>query len=49
MSTPWASDSVVSASDRAGLGMFSKEWRIFRGRGWFESQLGHVFSLFKGS
>ena len=29
-------------------GMFSKEWRICRGRGWFESHLVHVFSLFRG-
>jgi hypothetical protein len=48
VSTPGASDSVVPASDWAGLGMFSKEWRIFRGSGWFESHLGHVFSLFRG-
>ncbi|MDQ1058280.1 hypothetical protein QFZ23_002181 [Arthrobacter globiformis] len=48
MCTPWASDSVVPASDRAGLGMFSGERRIFRGSGWFESHLGHVFSLFRG-
>jgi hypothetical protein len=48
VSTPWASDSVVLASDWAGMGMFSKEWRTFRGRGWFESHLGHVFSLFRG-
>jgi hypothetical protein len=48
VSTPWASDSVVLASDWAGVGMFSKEWRTFRGRGWFESHLGHVFSLFRG-
>jgi hypothetical protein len=41
-------DSVVPASDWAGLGMFSGEWRIFRGSGWFESHLGHVFSLFRG-
>jgi hypothetical protein len=43
MCTPWASDSVVPATDWAGLGMFLGEWRIFRGSGWFESHLGHVF------
>jgi hypothetical protein len=48
VSTPWATDSVVPASDWAGLGMFSKEWRIRWGSGWFESHLGHVFSLFRG-
>jgi hypothetical protein len=48
VSTPWASDSVVSASDWLGLRMFSEEVRIFRGSGWFESHLGHVFSLFRG-
>jgi hypothetical protein len=48
VSTPWASDSVVPASDWAGLGMFSGEWRIFKGSGWFESHLGQVFSLFRG-
>jgi hypothetical protein len=31
MCTPWASDSVVLASDWAGLAMFSGEWRIFKG------------------
>lgn len=30
------------------LGMFSKDWRIPRWSGWFESHLGHVFSLFRG-
>ena len=30
------------------LGMFSREWRIPRWSGWFESHLGHVFSLFRG-
>ncbi|MET3934640.1 hypothetical protein ABIE00_002686 [Arthrobacter sp. OAP107] len=48
LSTPSASDSVVPVSDWAGLGMFSKEGRICRGSGWFESHLGHVFSLFRG-
>jgi hypothetical protein len=48
VSTPGASDSVVPASDWAGLGMFLGEWRIFRGSGWFESHLGHVFPLFRG-
>ncbi len=28
------------------IGMFSKEWRICRGSGWFESHLGH--SVFAG-
>jgi hypothetical protein len=31
LSTPWASDSVVRASDWAGLGMFSGEWRFSKG------------------
>ncbi|GAB14820.1 hypothetical protein ARGLB_077_00370 [Arthrobacter globiformis NBRC 12137] len=44
VSTPWASDSVVPASDWAGLGRFLKEGLIFRGRGWFESHLGHSVS-----
>jgi hypothetical protein len=48
VSTPWASDSVVPASDWAGLRMFSKEWRIFWGSGWFESHLGHVFPQVRG-
>ena len=48
VSTPWASDSVVPASDWAGLGRFSADWRTFNGGGWFESHLGHVFSLFRG-
>jgi hypothetical protein len=48
VSTPWASDSVVLVSDWGGLGMFSGEWRICWARGWFESHLGHVFSLFRG-
>jgi hypothetical protein len=29
-------------------GDVSGEWRIIRGSGWFESHLGHVFSLFRG-
>ncbi len=48
VSTPWASDSVVPVSDWAGLGMFSGEWRILKGSSWFESHLGHVFSMFRG-
>jgi hypothetical protein len=48
VSTPWASDWVVPVSDWAGSGRFSGEWRTFGGRGWFESHLGHVFSLFSG-
>jgi hypothetical protein len=43
VSTPWASDSVVPASDWAGLGMFSKDWRIWRGSSWFESHLVQCF------
>src|SRR5690348_11600862 len=31
VSTPWASDSLVLASDQAGLGMFLGEWRIYWG------------------
>ena len=31
MCTPWASDSVVEAPGWAGLGMFSGEWRFFKG------------------
>lgn len=31
MCTPGASDSVVLAADRFGLGMFTREWRIFKG------------------
>jgi hypothetical protein len=42
-STPWTSYSVVSASDLAGLGRFSKEGLIFRVGARFESHLGHVF------
>ncbi|MDP9696634.1 UNVERIFIED_ORG: hypothetical protein J2X79_004217 [Arthrobacter globiformis] len=48
VSTPGALDSVVLVSDWFGLGMFSKNGRIFRGSGWFESHLGHVFPLFRG-
>lgn len=43
VSTPWASDSVVAASDWLGLGRFLGEWRICKESGWFESHLGHVF------
>jgi hypothetical protein len=32
MCTPWASDSVVPAADWVGLGMFSGDRRIFKGR-----------------
>jgi hypothetical protein len=31
MCTPWASDRVLPVADRAGLGMFSREWRVFKG------------------
>jgi hypothetical protein len=48
MCTPWASDWVVLAADWGGLVRCSGEWRFFRGRGWFESHLGHVLSLFRG-
>jgi hypothetical protein len=48
VSTPWASDSIVPASDRAGLGRYSGERRIFRGSARFESHLGHANPLCRG-
>jgi hypothetical protein len=44
MCIPGASESVVPASDQAGLEMFSGEWRMCRGGARFESHLGHRVS-----
>ena len=44
MCTPWASDSVVPASDWAGVGRFSGEWRIYRGWNPVRVPVGHSVS-----
>jgi hypothetical protein len=48
VSTPWASDSVVPASDWGRITDVFGGVADLQGRGWFESHLGHVFSLFRG-